>query len=247
MTYEELMAVIDDIASAVEKGKYEVSFEGMDNISVCEAPDGRTFYKVCSCDSPRYSTFYGSCTVEVAGHSFTCDWETGEVTSDLFGEIEDKYVLEDGTEVSYEELCDDIIAKVEICDGACFGTYICPDDQIYALSCIHGTKIPEYYWEDDPDCPVDVYDSNYIAPKDLGIGTVFFHRRKYYLVEGLDHMNDDMIHAVHCKDIPTDDGCFQTVLLKIKHCDNGKLKVLDCIETNDCYYATEQEVRTDSY
>lgn len=241
MHYQEVKEIIDGIVKAIKNGDYRVSYEDANNIRECTAPDGRTFYKVVDMDDAKSSTDFGSCTVEVAGYEFSCSWEYGDYESTLFDEIDDEYELEDGTVIHKEDLVDQIIDALIDRDDIFFGTYTDVDSQMELFAKIYHIKNPEYYWYEDDYCPIDISSGwhNYTAPVDLGYGTVYFNRFKYYLVEEPTNEEAEQLHAVHCKTKPDDKGRFETVILDVCHLKDGKIKVTACEASDECYSAVD--------
>ena len=163
MEYSEVRAAIDEIINAIKEGKYDVSFDEPNGIKKCTAPDGRTFYKVVDMDGVKSSNDFGTCYVDVNGHSFSCDLETGEYESDFFDDIEDEYVLEDGTTVDKDDLIEEIIDAFNDTDDIYFGEYTDVADQMAVFAHINKIDNPEYYWFEDRDCPVDVDELNWLC------------------------------------------------------------------------------------
>ena len=221
MEHKELKEIISNIKKALRSGNYTVDFDDPNCIWECMAPDGRTFYKFTDMDSAKTSSDFGSCIVNVAGYTFTCDLGTGDIDTDFPDDVS-------------EDLLDAFNNRHDIIFCECTDMDWCMT--WYAKE--HGIKNPEYYWEGDDDCPVDISDRwiTYEAPADLDYGTVYFAHRKYYLVE---EPNDGKVHAVHCSARPDDQGIFPTVILDIS-IKKGKIKVTGCEESQSSYYATER-------
>ena len=241
MEYTEVRETVDKIIESVQKGNYEVSFEGPNNISSCTAPDGRTFYKFVDMDGVKSSNDFGSCNVVVLGYSFSCDLGTGDYESDFFDELEDEYEFEDGSVITKEELEEEVIDAFNDRDDIWFGEYTDMDWQMDIYAKANKIKDPEYYWCEDPDCPVDIDDcwNGFTSPKDLDYGIVYFERRKYYLVEETNNEDGEQLHAVHCKDVADDHGLFSTVLMTVTYSKNNQIKVTECVDCDDLYNAVE--------
>ena len=241
MEYREVKETIDGILKAISKGDYKVSYGDPNFICECTAPDGRSFYKIVDMDGVKTSNDFGSCTVYVCGHEFSCDWGTGDYESLFFDEIEDEYVLKDGTCICKDDLIESVIDAFNDRDDIFFGEYTDNDWLMEMYAKKYGIKNIEYYWCEDDYCPVDISDSwiHYTEPKDLGYGIVFFKRRKYYLVEESNNSIGEQLHAVHCKANPDDQGRFNTVVLNVCIADNGSKKATSCEESDDVYNAVE--------
>ncbi len=241
MDYREVKDIIDGIIAAVQRGDYDVSYEEPNNIRVCTAPDGRTFYKFVDMDDAKYSNDYGSCYVYVEGQGFTCDLGTGEYESGFFDEIDDEYELDDGSHVSKEDLIEFVIDAFNERDDIFFGEFSDMDSQMNLYAMINHIKNPEYYWCEDDDCPVDIDDdwADYTEPEQLGYGTVCFENVEYYLVEKPNNVDGEQLYAVPCEAEADDHGLFSTVLLEVSYLENGEIKVTACEASDDFYSAVE--------
>lgn len=241
MEYNEVREMMGKIIKSIKKGTYKISIDEANNIRSCTAPNGRTFYKVVDMDGVKSSNDFGTFYVEVEGYSFSCDLGTGEYESDFFDEMEEEYTLDDDTTVEKDELIDELIEVFNSREDIWFGEYAEMDWQMEIYAQFHNIKDPEYYWCEDSDCPVDIDDDwySYTAPKDLGIGTVYYNHRKYYLVEDPTEEDGEQLHAVHCQSVPDDQGLFPTVLLTMEYKKNGKKVVVECEECDEQFNAAE--------
>ena len=183
MDYKE----VKDMINSIREGNYHVAYEEPNNIESCTAPDGRTFYRVTDKDSWKTSTIFGECQVEVNGYHFTFDWGfenfKERVESDFFDQLED-FQLNDGTIVRKDEVIEQVMNEFDKRDDIYTDSYTNPYEQMWIYCQIRNMSLPEYYWWDDEDCPIDINKSWYhmTPPKELGFGTVKYEREKYYLV-----------------------------------------------------------------
>lgn len=233
MEYKEVRKQIDAIVEAIGKGDYKVSYEEPNNISECVAPDGRKFYKIYDLDDARSSNEFGSCTVEVKGYSFTCNWETAEVESEFFDEIDYSYELSDGSVVSYDELKEEVLDAFEFRDDIYFGEYVAPEDQMEVFGMINHVKDPEYYYYEDEDCPEDAEEIT--SPEELGYGEVSYNGVDYYLVDEPENEEGEELHAVTSDAESDDQGNYDTVILTMHYDEAGEMTATDCEDSDDLY------------
>lgn len=234
MDYNEVKQTINNIKEAIKNKEYKVKLYESDCIATCKALDGRTFYKIVDRDSARTSNDYGSCQVEVAGYEFICDLGNGECESTFFDEIEDEYVLEDGTRIDGENLKEDLLEAFYAADDIYFGEYTDPDSQMDICSKVYGLKDPEYYYYEDCDCPYDIDEDgdDFQYPKDLGYGVVDYNGHSYYLAEQCSDTDGEELKAVEVNTLPDDQGLYEAVTLTLEYDEAGKAKVVKC-EPND--------------
>lgn len=149
------------VIEALENGDYTVSIEEPNNLSRCVTPSGREFF-VAYGDDVKFGVSGGSCTVEVCGHSFTCDLSNGDWDEEMSEELQD---------------------ALEGADGVFSGEMLDLEEQalVYARANNRDPDEIELYWCEDDDKPVDADDVE--SPLHWSEETIEFDGKKYYTVE----------------------------------------------------------------
>ena len=236
MDYNEVKKVLELIDKDLKSGNYEVRWCEPNNIRMCKAPDGRTYYLFVDMDGPRSCNYFGECAVDVGDYEFTCDLGSGEYKSYFFDELDEEYSLSDGTVVNREYIEKEVVDMLNSRKDICF----CECTNLDWQAELFLPKDAEYYFPGSDDCPVDISDGEFTPPEDLDYGTVDYNGREYYLVDEPEFIDGEELRAVDSEAKPSDDGYYETVLFTVKYDSDGVITVTDCDEYNvDDYNGVE--------
>jgi hypothetical protein len=141
------------ILDAIDRGEYEVSIEGPNNIAERTKYDGSVYYFMYG-DDAGFGTHPGYCTVSILNYTFTCDLETGDWDDDC----------DLGDDI------DDIIEAIEGLDGVIYGEHYDTEsymDIYYAANPDAPEGVAYGDWSDDLPKDIDDlgYDDAYIDVK----------------------------------------------------------------------------------
>lgn len=140
------------LINALEKHNYEVSIEEPNNVSIREKYDGSKYLYIRG-DDAKFGVCFGCCTVQVQGHSFTCDLDYGEWSAE---NEKDSWLIDE----------DEFIEALENADGVISGIMGEPDEQAkvyFRANNIKEESLPVYWCEDD-DIPKDIINLDLFDP-----------------------------------------------------------------------------------
>lgn len=139
-----------DLIKALKQSKHKVEITEPNNLELCKKYDGTPFLLIHG-DSMKFSVWCGNCIVTVLDHTFTCDFDYGEWSTEQ--EV-DSWFLEDA----------EFVEVLESAKGVISGEQSDIDAQamVYARANHLRNEIPTY-WGDLDEIPklldnLDLYD-----------------------------------------------------------------------------------------